>query len=132
MRTISTGILFAALQWAVLLQGAPVSAQSRNDSGLDRNRGHYGTGTNGSQGSGSTNDGWDQNNRGQYPSDNSGMTRGRGRPDTDTTTNRSGWGALNESCPTGYMTSERGCSDQERQRGCQDLRLPSGLGCVKK
>lgn len=35
-------------------------------------------------------------------------------------------------CPAGFQPSEQKCSPQERQRGCKDIRLPSGLGCVKR
>jgi hypothetical protein len=35
-------------------------------------------------------------------------------------------------CPAGFQPSERKCSDQERRRGCKDVRLPSGLGCVRR
>lgn len=35
-------------------------------------------------------------------------------------------------CPPGYSPSERKCSPDERRRGCKDIRLPSGLGCVNR
>ncbi len=35
-------------------------------------------------------------------------------------------------CPPGFQPSEQKCSPAERQRGCKDVRLPSGLGCVKR
>lgn len=35
-------------------------------------------------------------------------------------------------CPPGFRPSEQKCSPAERQRGCKDIRLPSGLGCVKR
>ena len=35
-------------------------------------------------------------------------------------------------CPSGFSPSEQKCTPQERQRGCKDIRLPSGLGCVKR
>jgi hypothetical protein len=35
-------------------------------------------------------------------------------------------------CPSGFSPSEQKCSQSERSRGCQDIRLPSGLGCVKR
>lgn len=35
-------------------------------------------------------------------------------------------------CPSGFSPSERKCSQEERRRGCRDMRLPSGLGCVSR
>ena len=35
-------------------------------------------------------------------------------------------------CPAGFQPSERKCSPEERRRGCKDIRLPSGLGCVRR
>ena len=37
-----------------------------------------------------------------------------------------------ESCPPGFSPSEQKCSPEERRRGCKDIRLNSGLGCVKR
>lgn len=37
-----------------------------------------------------------------------------------------------ERCPSGFSPSERKCSSKERKRGCKDMRLPGGLGCVKR
>lgn len=37
-----------------------------------------------------------------------------------------------ERCPSGFSPSERKCSSEERRRGCQDMRLPGGLGCVRR
>lgn len=37
-----------------------------------------------------------------------------------------------ERCPSGFSPSEDKCSPQERRRGCKDIRLPGGLGCVKR
>jgi hypothetical protein len=37
-----------------------------------------------------------------------------------------------ERCPSGFQPSENKCSREERRRGCQDMRLPGGLGCVKR
>jgi len=37
-----------------------------------------------------------------------------------------------ESCPSGFSPSERKCSNDERRRGCRDIRLPGGLGCVSR
>jgi hypothetical protein len=37
-----------------------------------------------------------------------------------------------QSCPPGFRPSEQKCSPEERRRGCKDMRLPSGLGCVKR
>ncbi len=36
------------------------------------------------------------------------------------------------SCPAGFSPSERRCSDAERRRGCRDIRLPNGMGCVSR
>jgi len=35
-------------------------------------------------------------------------------------------------CPPGFSPSERKCSPDERRRGCRDMRMPSGLGCVDR
>ena len=35
-------------------------------------------------------------------------------------------------CPAGFSPSENKCSSEERRHGCKDIRLPSGLGCVKR
>lgn len=35
-------------------------------------------------------------------------------------------------CPAGFSPSENKCSRAERERGCKDIRMPSGLGCVKR
>lgn len=35
-------------------------------------------------------------------------------------------------CPPGFSPSERKCTQEERRRGCRDMRLPSGLGCVDR
>lgn len=37
-----------------------------------------------------------------------------------------------ETCPAGFRPSEQKCSPEERRRGCKDMRLPGGLGCVKR
>lgn len=37
-----------------------------------------------------------------------------------------------ERCPSGFSPSENRCSAEERKRGCKDIRLPSGLGCVRR
>ena len=37
-----------------------------------------------------------------------------------------------ESCPPGFSPSEQKCSPEERRRGCRDMRLPGGLGCVDR
>ena len=37
-----------------------------------------------------------------------------------------------QSCPPGFRPSEQKCSPEERRRGCKDMRLPNGLGCVKR
>lgn len=36
-----------------------------------------------------------------------------------------------ERCPAGWHPSERKCTKKERNAGCQDMRIPSGLGCVR-
>ncbi len=54
--------------------------------------------------------------------------------------NQGGWGQgqpnygqpARESCPPGFTPSEQKCSPQERARGCKDVRLPGGLGCVRR
>ncbi len=40
--------------------------------------------------------------------------------------------ATPESCPPGFFPRDNRCSDSERKHGCRDVRLNSGLGCVKK
>lgn len=40
--------------------------------------------------------------------------------------------ASQERCPAGFSPSENKCSSEERKRGCKDIRMPSGLGCVKR
>jgi len=35
-------------------------------------------------------------------------------------------------CPSGFQPSEQKCTQHERQNGCKDIRLPSGLGCVHR
>ncbi len=37
-----------------------------------------------------------------------------------------------ETCPSGFSPSENKCSAEERRRGCKDMRLPGGLGCVRR
>ena len=37
-----------------------------------------------------------------------------------------------ETCPSGFQPSEQKCSTEERRRGCKDMRLPGGLGCVRR
>jgi hypothetical protein len=39
---------------------------------------------------------------------------------------------VEEHCPSGFSPSERKCSNDERRHGCQDIRTPSGLGCVRR
>lgn len=39
---------------------------------------------------------------------------------------------VQDRCPPGFSPSENKCSKEERKRGCQDVRLNSGLGCVKR
>jgi hypothetical protein len=40
--------------------------------------------------------------------------------------------SVREECPRGFRPSEQKCSPKERALGCQDMRLPGGLGCVKR
>lgn len=40
--------------------------------------------------------------------------------------------ASQDRCPAGFSPSENKCSSEERKRGCKDIRMPSGLGCVKR
>ena len=35
-------------------------------------------------------------------------------------------------CPPGFSPSENKCSPEVRKRGCKDIRMPSGLGCVHR
>lgn len=37
-----------------------------------------------------------------------------------------------EQCPQGYQQSERKCTNEERRRGCKDMRLKNGIGCVRR
>lgn len=37
-----------------------------------------------------------------------------------------------ETCPPGFQQSEQKCSPDERRRGCKDMRMPGGLGCVRR
>ena len=37
-----------------------------------------------------------------------------------------------ERCPSGFHPSEQKCTPQERKKGCKDMRLPGGLGCVNR
>lgn len=39
---------------------------------------------------------------------------------------------VEEHCPSGFQPSERKCSSDERRHGCKDVRLPGGLGCVRR
>lgn len=39
---------------------------------------------------------------------------------------------IEEHCPSGYSPSEQKCSVEERRRGCKDMRLSGGLGCVRR
>jgi hypothetical protein len=39
---------------------------------------------------------------------------------------------VQDSCPPGFRPSEQKCSPEERRRGCKDMRMPSGLGCVRR
>ena len=48
--------------------------------------------------------------------------------------NNHGSGGYNrdERCPAGFQQSEQKCSQDERRRGCKDIRLPNGIGCVRR
>ena len=35
-------------------------------------------------------------------------------------------------CPSGFSPSEQKCSSDERRQGCKDIRMDSGMGCVKR
>ena len=35
-------------------------------------------------------------------------------------------------CPPGFSPSDKKCSPNERKKGCKDVRLNSGLGCVNR
>ena len=37
-----------------------------------------------------------------------------------------------EHCPAGFQPREQRCSPDERRNGCHDIRLPGGLGCVRR
>jgi hypothetical protein len=37
-----------------------------------------------------------------------------------------------DTCPPGFSPSERKCTPEERRRGCRDIRMSSGLGCVDR
>lgn len=39
---------------------------------------------------------------------------------------------VQETCPPGFSRSEQKCSPEERRRGCKDIRLPNGTGCVRR
>jgi hypothetical protein len=40
--------------------------------------------------------------------------------------------SVREECPRGFRPSEQKCSPDERRRGCRDMRMPGGLGCVSR
>lgn len=40
--------------------------------------------------------------------------------------------AAREHCPAGFSPREQRCSPAERAKGCRDVRLSSGMGCVKR
>ena len=42
------------------------------------------------------------------------------------------YGNTQERCPAGFQQSEQKCSPDERRRGCKDIRLNNGIGCVKR
>ncbi len=35
-------------------------------------------------------------------------------------------------CPPGFSQSERKCTVEERRKGCKDIRMSNGLGCVRR
>jgi hypothetical protein len=37
-----------------------------------------------------------------------------------------------EHCPSGFSPSERKCTNEERRKGCRDMRLSNGMGCVDR
>ena len=37
-----------------------------------------------------------------------------------------------EQCPAGFTPREQRCSNVERAKGCRDMRLANGQGCVKR
>lgn len=37
-----------------------------------------------------------------------------------------------EHCPSGFRPSEDKCRPEERRKGCKDIRMPGGLGCVNR
>ena len=39
---------------------------------------------------------------------------------------------VQEHCPSGFSPSENKCTQAERKKGCKDMRLPGGLGCVRR
>ena len=39
---------------------------------------------------------------------------------------------VQENCPPGFRPSEQKCSPEERRRGCKDMRMPNGMGCVRR
>jgi hypothetical protein len=39
---------------------------------------------------------------------------------------------IQDRCPPGFSPSEQKCSPEERRRGCRDIRLNSGMGCVDR
>ena len=39
---------------------------------------------------------------------------------------------IRERCPSGFQETERKCTTEERRRGCKDMRMPGGLGCVSR
>lgn len=51
---------------------------------------------------------------------------------TNGRSNNNGGGYRDENCPPGFSPSERKCTNDERRRGCRDIRLPNGLGCVSR
>jgi hypothetical protein len=53
----------------------------------------------------------------------------RARSYEDTVSNNT---TKTERCPSGFQPSENKCTPQERSQGCKDMRLPGGLGCVKR
>lgn len=87
-------------------------------------------------------DSYDYGDRGRYGYDSSDEERRqlalererleRERRNLESQRDESSSRALRDECPPGFQQSERKCTEQERRRGCQDVRTSGGLGCVKR
>ena len=60
------------------------------------------------------------------------IIQGRGGRDRGRDQDRDRNDEYQDRCPQGYQQSEQKCSDEERRRGCKDVRLNSGIGCVRR